>query len=123
MDLAHRGDLLLRQTAEVVQFDHPSLPLIELRELHERIIQRDEFPGSIGRDSRLVQLQGVLPRPAFVGASLARMVHKDLAHVSRCDGKEVSSIGEIKLRAPRKSKIHLGDQVCRAERVPRPLAS
>src|SRR5262249_16060673 len=122
MDAAHRGDLLMGHASEVSQRGDPGLPLIESHELIEGVTQLDQLPGPIGCNTGFIQFHRTAAGSPFRGEILARMVHEDLAHISRGSVEEVSLISKLDV-CRRESEIDLRDQVRRIKHMVAALSS
>src|SRR5204862_5724886 len=103
-------DLVLGQTAEVVQLDDAGLALVELGELVEGLVERDQLRRSVDGDARLIEFCRALAGASLVGAALAGVVDEDLPHAARGDREEVRALVEFELRASARPEAGLGAQ-------------
>src|SRR5262249_21323569 len=123
VNLAHGGDLLLRQPAEVKQLDDTRLALAVLGQLLERIIECNEIPRASDRDAVLVEHCRAIPCSALAGAPPPGAIDEDLTHAPGCDREEMRPILELELQTSGEAEIGLVDEIGRSQRLTRPLAS
>src|SRR5439155_17501897 len=105
--IARGCDLLLGEAAEVTQLDDLGLAGVQLRKSLERVVEGDHVPRALGRCDRLVDIDRWRAGPSPLAPLLARVVHQDLPHVARGDGKEMGTVREVQRDATYELQIHL----------------
>jgi hypothetical protein len=106
-----------RQATEVSQFHNPALLGVESREFGQSVIQRDQVQASpVGLGNSFIQRKFPSPIP-LSRVSIAGIFDQDLPHQSRCYGKKMCSVFEVRLLL-HEAEIRLIDQRCTLKSVP-----
>src|SRR5215207_6612199 len=122
-DAQHLGRLGGREPAEVAELDDARLARVELRQPHERLVQRDQLGRTLLADDghlRERHLHG--PAAALGAVTVARVVEQDASHDLRGDGEEVRAVLPVHALLVDEPEVRLVDERRRLERVPRVLA-
>src|SRR5207302_1886551 len=105
------GSFFNRESTEETQFHDALLLRIELRELPQRVIERNQIEAFRSAElSRLLQFQFVNTATAFARLMTARMIHQDVPHDLRGNRKEVRLTRELNPTVTQQSKIGFVDQ-------------
>src|SRR5687767_4966100 len=123
-DLEDFGRLLDREAAEVAQLDDARLALVNLLQLDERLVERNQLAGPLVRQQRgLVERKRARAAAALLVAARARVVNQDAAHRLRGDGEEVCAVLPADARLTAELEVSLIDECGGLERVPLALAA
>jgi hypothetical protein len=99
-DLEYLSDLLDGETAEVAEFDDPSLARIGGGEVGEGLIDGGDFVEAVGGDSEVVlHLHPMEAAGAALGVMLAGVVDEDLAHDMSSESDEVGAAVPVNVLA------------------------
>ena len=117
-----RGFLHAQPTKEP-KLDDAALPLVELRERLQRVVERDKvLTGSAVTTSAFVEGHACVAAAAFVRAPCARMVHEDATHDAGGDGQEMRAVVPLDRLAVDQANIRLVDERRRLEAMTHALS-
>jgi hypothetical protein len=97
--------LLDRQAREIPELDDLCLPRADARQLIERLVEREQFDGSIDAGADLgVERCPRRAAAAFVGRERARVIDEDPPHHLSGEGVELLAVVELQFVLPDQSE-------------------
>ena len=110
------------QPAEEPQLDDPALPLVELRQRLQRVVERDEILARlVGHDERLVEGHPRRAAAALLIVPRARVVHEDAPHHASGHREEMRAIVPRDCLAVDQADVRFVDERRRLKAVSVPL--
>src|SRR5262245_25577595 len=121
--LQHRRGLFDAQPAEEAQIDDAALPLVELRQRFERIVEGNEIERRlVGHGEAFVEGDAHGVTAALLVATGAGVIHEDASHDAGRDGEKMRAVVPRDRLAVYEAEIGLVDERGGLEAVARPLA-